>query len=106
MTFRPATILTLIAGATLVFSAAASAAPPARTVRLAGCVAVGMPAVCAEMTARNGDVFNVSLADPPVPPNTFVLLTGKESQAHSFCRGIVLQDIKWKPTKRACPQPK
>jgi hypothetical protein len=105
MISRPATILTLIAGATLTFSAAALAAPPAKTVMLAGCPTTGIPAVCTEMSGH-GKIYNVSLADPPAPIGKFILLRGVESQAHSFCRGIVLQNIRWRPTKRACPGPK
>jgi hypothetical protein len=105
MTFRPATILTLIAGATLIFSAAALAAPPAKTVRLAGCPTMGNPAVCTEMSG-GGTVYNISLADPAAPIGKYILLRGVESQAHSFCRGIVLEKIRWRETKRACPMPK
>jgi hypothetical protein len=105
MTYRPATILTLIAGAALTFSTAATAAPPAKTVMLAGCPTMGNPSVCTEMAGPKG-VFNVSLAVPAVPIGTYILLRGVESQAHSFCRGIVLEKIRWRPTKRACPMPK
>jgi hypothetical protein len=105
MTSRPARLLTLIAGATLTFSIAALAAPPAKTVMLAGCPTAGMPAVCTEMTGH-GKEYNVSLANPPAPIGKFILLRGVESQAHSFCRGIVLQNIRWRATKRACPGPK
>ena len=105
MISRPATILTLIAGATLAFSAAALAAPPAKTVMLAGCPTAGMPQVCTEMSGH-GKIYNISGAVPPAPIGKFILLRGVESQAHSFCRGIVLQNIRWRETKRACPMPK
>src|ERR1700730_11069038 len=100
MISRPATILALIAGATLTFSAAALAAPPAKTVMLAGCPTVGIPQVCTEMTGH-GKIYNVSGAVPPAPIGKYILLRGVESQAHSFCRGIVLQNIRWRETKRA-----
>jgi hypothetical protein len=105
MTSRSATILTLIAGATLTFSAAALAAPPAKTVMLAGCPTTGIPAVCTEMSG-GGKIYNVSGAVPAAPIGMYILLRGVESQAHSFCRGIVLEKIRWRPTKRACPAPK
>jgi hypothetical protein len=105
MTYRPATILTLIAGATLAFSVPALAAPPAKTVLLAGCPTMGNPSVCTEMS-RGGTIYNVSLAVPPAPIGKYILLRGVESQAHSFCRGIVLQNIRWRETRRACPKPK
>jgi hypothetical protein len=105
MTFRPATILTLIAGATLAFSAAALAAPPAKTVVIAGCPTTGIPQVCTEMSG-GGKIYNVSGADPAAPIGKYIRLRGVESQAHSFCRGIVLEKIRWRPTKRACPGPK
>jgi hypothetical protein len=105
MISRPATILTLIAGAALAFAAPALAAPPAKTVMLAGCPTVGMPPVCTEMSGH-GKIYNVSLADPAAPIGKFILLRGVESQAHSFCRGIVLQNIRWRPTTRACPMQK
>jgi hypothetical protein len=105
MTSRSATILTLIAGATLTFSAAALAAPPAKTVMIAGCPTTGIPAVCTEMTS-GGTTYNISGAVPPAPIGKYILLRGVESQAHSFCRGIVLEKIRWRATKRACPMPK
>jgi hypothetical protein len=105
MTTRPATILTLIAGATLAFSAPALAAPPAKTVLLSGCPTMGIPAVCTEMS-RGGTVYNVTGAVPPAPIGKFIRLIGKESQAHSFCRGIVLQNIRWRLIPGACPAPK
>lgn len=108
MTFRPATILTLIAGATLAFSAPALAAKPKAPppVVLVGCPVTGMPPVCTEMSGRGGMVFNVSLAVPPAPVGTFIILRGTPSQAHSFCRGTVLQDIRWRPIPKPCPKPK
>ena len=105
MTYRPATILTLIAGATLAFSAPVLAAPPAKTVLLAGCPTMGIPAVCTEMN-QGGKAYNVTGAVPPAPIGKYILLRGVESQAHSFCRGIVLEKIRWRETKRACPMPK
>ena len=66
---------------------------------------MGNPAVCTEMT-RGSRVYNVSLATPPAPIGKYILLVGVESQAHSFCRGTVLQNIRWRETKRACPRPK
>jgi hypothetical protein len=105
MTTRPATILTLIAGVALTFSAPALAAPPAKTVLLAGCPTVGIPAVCTEMS-QGGTAYNITGAVPPAPIGKYILLRGTESQAHSFCRGIVLQNIKWRETKRACPPAK
>jgi hypothetical protein len=101
MTSRPVTILTLIAGATLTFSAAALAAPPAKTVMIRGCPTMGIPATCTEISA-GGMVYNITGAVPPAPIGTYILLRGTESQAHSFCRGIVLEKIRWRPTKRAC----
>ena len=105
MTSRPATILTLIAGATLTFSAAALAAPPAKTVMIAGCPTMGNPAVCTEMSA-GGTVYNITGAVPPAPIGKYILLRGTESQAHSFCRGIVLQNIRWRLIPGVCPPPK
>ena len=105
MTTRPATILTLIAGATLAFSAPALAAPPAKTVVISGCPTMGIPAVCTEIS-RGGTVYNISLADPAAPIGKYILLRGTESQAHSFCRGIVLQNIRWRLIPGACPAPK
>jgi hypothetical protein len=105
MTFRPATILTLIAGAAFTFSAAALAAPPAKTVMIGGCPTMGNPAVCTEISA-GGMTYNITGAVPPAPIGKYILLRGTESQAHSFCRGIVLQNIRWRETKRACPPPK
>jgi hypothetical protein len=105
MTYRPATILTLIAGATLAFSAAALAAPPAKTIMIAGCPTMGNPPVCTQMT-RGRLVYNVSLADPAAPIGKYIVLRGVESQAHSFCPGTVLQNIRWRETKRACSAPK
>ena len=105
MTYRPATILTLIAGATLAFSASALAAPPAKTVVLSGCPTMGIPAVCTEIS-RGGTVYNVTGAVPPAPIGKYIRLRGVESQAHSFCRGIVLQNIRWRLMPGACPAPK
>src|SRR3977135_3057815 len=105
MTYRPATILTLIAGATLAFSAPALAAPPAKTVMIAGCPTMGSPSVCTQMT-RGRLVYNVSLADPAVPTRKYIRLRGVESQAHSFCPGTVLQNIRWRLIPGACPAPK
>jgi hypothetical protein len=107
MTFRPATILTLIAGATFAFSTPTLAAKPKapRPVVLVGCPSTGVPAVCTEMS-RGGTVYNVSLAVPPAPIGTFIILRGTPSQAHSFCRGTVLQNIAWRPLPKKCPKPK
>jgi type IV secretory pathway TrbL component len=105
MISRSATILTLIAGASLAFSAAALAAPPAKTVVIGGCPTMGNPAVCTEMGA-GGTTYNITGAVPPAPIGKYIILRGTESQAHSFCRGIVLQNIRWRETKRACPMPK
>jgi hypothetical protein len=103
MTTRPATILALIAGATLAFSAAALAAPAARTITIVGCPTMGSPPVCTQMT-RGRLVYNVSLADPAAPIGKYIVLRGVESQAHSFCPGTVLQNIRWRETKGACPK--
>jgi hypothetical protein len=105
MTSRSATILTLIAGATLTFSAAALAAPPAKTVVIAGCPTTGIPQVCTEISG-GGKTYNVSGAVPPAPIGKYIRLRGVESQAHSFCRGIVLQNIRWRLIPGVCPMPK
>ncbi|HEV7407615.1 MAG TPA: hypothetical protein VGO01_03930 [Bradyrhizobium sp.] len=107
MTFRPATILMLIAGATLTFSTPTLAAKPKapRPVLLLGCPSTGVPAVCTEMS-RGGTVYNVSLAVPAAPIGTFIILSGTPSQAHSFCRGTVLQNIGWQRLLKPCPKPK
>jgi hypothetical protein len=105
MTFRQATILTLIAGVTLAFSAPALAAKPKapRPVLLVGCPFIGVPAVCTEMKGPHGAAFNVTSATPPAPVGKFIILKGTPSDAHSFCRGTVLQNIVWRETKRRCP---
>ncbi len=108
MIFRPATILTLIGGATLAFSAPALAATPKapRPVVLLGCPSMGIPAVCTEISGPGGKIFNISSAVPPAPIGKFIILRGTPSQAHSFCRGTVLQNIAWRPIPKACPKPK
>jgi hypothetical protein len=102
MTSRSTTLLTLIAGAPLTFSAPAVAAPPGKPVLVSGCPTMGSPSVCTEMR-RGNTTYNVSAATPAAPIGKFILLLGRESQAPSFCRGIVLQNIQWREIPGACP---
>jgi hypothetical protein len=108
MTFRSATILTLIAGVTLAFSAPAFAATPKgpAAVVVRGCPYKGVPDFCVLMKAPNGTVYNVTGAVPPVPVGTIVIiLKGTPGGAH-VCGGNVLQNITWRPTRMLCPKPK
>jgi hypothetical protein len=107
MTFRPATILMFIAGATLACAAPALAKVKGpRPVVLQGCPFAGVPSLCTEMKGPHGAVFNVTAAAPPAPVGKFIILQGTPSDAHSFCQGTPLQNISWKETKRRCPPSK
>jgi hypothetical protein len=103
MTLRREAILTLVAVAA--FSAPAFAKPkgPAPVI-LAGCPYPGFQSFCTEMKGRDGTVYNVTGAVPPVPVKTFILLKGTPAGVINLCNGIVLKDIVWRPTRRACPK--
>ncbi len=108
MTYRPATILTLIAGATLAFSAPALAATPKGPgpVFLMGCPYKGVPDFCVMMKSPNGTVYNITSAGPLVPIGTVAIVLKGTPGGFSPCGGTVLQDIVWIPTPRSCGKPK
>jgi hypothetical protein len=108
MTFRDATILTLIAGVTVAFSAPALAAKkgPA-SVLIRGCPYKGVPEFCVMMKGPGGKAYNVTSAVPPAPVGEIVIiLSGAPSDNVSPCGGTVLQNITWQPTRMLCPKPK
>ena len=103
MTLRQTTILTLVAVAA--FSAPAVAKPTGpKPVIVAGCPAPGFQSFCTEIKGRDGTVYNVTGAVPPAPLKTFILLKGTPAGAVNLCNGIVLKDIVWRATRRACPK--
>jgi hypothetical protein len=109
MTVRSATILMLIAGVSLAFSAPAMAAKPKgpAPVVLKGCPYKGVPDFCIMMKGPGGKVYNITSAAPPAPVGTLVvILKGIPSGDVSPCGGTVLQNIMWQPTRKACPKPK
>jgi hypothetical protein len=103
MTLRHTTILALVAVAA--FSAPAFAKPkgPAPVI-IAGCPTPGFQSFCTEIKGRDGTVYNVTGAVPPVPLKTFILLKGTPAGAVNLCNGLVLRDIVWRATRRACPK--
>jgi hypothetical protein len=109
MTFRPAIILTLVAGVTLAFAPPASAAKPKgpAPLLLRGCPYKGVPDFCVMMKGPQGKVYNITSAAPPAPIGTLVIiLQGVPSGDVSPCGGTVLQNITWQPTRMLCPKPK
>jgi hypothetical protein len=103
MTLRREAILTLVAVAAFSAPAFAQAKGPA-PVRLAGCPTPGFQSFCTEIKGRDGTVYNVTGAVPPVPVKTYILLKGTPAGVVNLCNGIVLKDIVWRATKRACPK--
>ena len=106
MTLRREAILTLAAVAAFSTPAFAKPAKPAgpKPVIIAGCPYPGFQSFCTEIKGRDGTVYNVTGAVPPAPVKTFILLKGTPAGAVSLCNGIVLKDIVWRPTRRACPK--
>ena len=103
MTLRHTTMLALVAVAAFSAPAFAKSMGPA-PVLVAGCPYPGFQSFCTEIKGRDGTVYNVTGAVPPTPVGTFILLKGTPAGVVNLCNGIVLKDIVWRATRRACPK--
>jgi hypothetical protein len=89
----------LVAAAALAGNAAAQATKPVKpkTVTVTGCATQGVPQFCIRLGG-----FNVSAANPAVPMDKMVRLTGTVSDNFSFCSGTPLLNISWMAVSGKC----
>ncbi|MGD9510131.1 MAG: hypothetical protein AB7I59_15575 [Geminicoccaceae bacterium] len=87
--------------------AACAATPPAQapgTVAVEGCPEPGVEAGCLMVRTGDGTLYDITAASPPPPVDgRAIRLTGRRSDAMSFCmQGTRLADITWSYSGVAC----
>ena len=78
--------------------------PKAKTVTVTGCATKGVPDTCTMIKGPKGANYNISSANPPAPVGQKVRLKGTVTDKHSFCGGLVLDNIAWQALKGKCPK--
>jgi len=78
----------------------------ANRVTVVGCPTPGVTATCLMIQGPDGQVYNITAANPrPMPGDRVIRLTGRKTDRLSMClQGIVLDDIKWSSTEQKCPK--
>jgi hypothetical protein len=77
-----------------------------KTVTVTGCAQKGVPELCTIIKGPKDATYNISGANPPAPIGKKVILRGTVTDKHSFCGGLVLDNIKWMAVRGKCPAPK
>jgi hypothetical protein len=80
-------------------------APKPKTVTVTGCPQKGVPELCTVIKGPKSATYNISGANPPAPIGKKVILRGTVTDKHSFCSGVVLDNIKWMAVRGKCPAP-
>ena len=86
--------------------AAPKKAPKPKTVTVTGCPEKGFGETCTIIKGPKDTTYNISGANPPAPIGKRVTLRGTVTDKHSFCGGVVLDNIKWMAVRGKCPAPK
>jgi hypothetical protein len=69
-------------------------------IMLEGCAHYAFP-TCVGLTAEK-TLYIVSSANPPIAVGQSLTLKAKKTSRASPCGGVWLEEIKWKPNKKAC----
>ena len=90
------------AGAEMFAPSTAPAKP--KKVTVSGCASKGTPDFCVMIKGPKGANYNVTAAVPAVTVGQPLRLQGVTTDKYSPCGGVVLDNVKWVPTRGSCPK--
>jgi hypothetical protein len=94
----------MLCAAVLASSHAVAGPKRGERVSVAACPFAGVTANCLMIRAADGAVYNITAATPRPPPGgRMIRLRGTVTDKASFCgQGVVLERIRWTPTRQRC----
>jgi len=75
-----------------------------KKVTVSGCASKGTPDFCTMIKGPKGANYNVTAAVPAVTVGQPLRLQGVTSDKYSPCGGVVLDNVRWVPTRGSCPK--
>jgi hypothetical protein len=91
-----------VVGGTVLATDATAAPRPKDVVTIAGCARPVVP-FCTTVSYR-GTTYVLHGANPVIPSNTYVRVTGKPSGTFGVCPGTQMAVASWRKVKGVCPR--